>query len=683
MRRTFPIALFAILLFLSVAGVSSAGEGHGAAKAGHEFRIGNAKVMIALEPSIYVKGRHPRVLVTVADHASATPILDADLSILFEPAGAAPQHGGHGEGHGAGTDSTPTEDGMLDFGEAPAAELSVDLTTYTRLMPQQAAGVYAADYPLHGEGEYSYTLAVSRLGEKSFREPLLYGGTLVYQAESKARQYRMIGVIAVVLLSGGLAVWMLAARRRLGLRIGERMNILDIPWVRRFATSAWFQPAFQVPVLLFFLLIIGAGLFDVQKGDRNIATILMWTIWWAAIIFTFVLAGRVWCMMCPFGAAQDWIGRLVSLNKDFPKRMRNIYLPSLIFFGLTWWDGYSGIVNKPALTAGLLIAFFLVASAMALVFKGRAFCRYVCPIGGLIGIYSMFSPLELRNKCMEVCRDHRVKECIKGTDHSHGCPMFVTPMTLDRNNYCNFCSECIKSCSQKNIVVRFRSFAQDLWVSNRGYLDEALLAMVLVGITVVVTGEMVEPWHRWSDAVAGILPLEGLGFISHGAREKAVATFIFVAGSLVPPLLLLGVSGAVRRALPETELTVKKIFIQFAYMFIPVGIAMHLAHNISHLLLEGPGIVPAFERLLGMGAADATQGWTVTPLAGAETIFWLQMAVLMALNVFSLYAGYRISVRFFGDKALKAFIPMAILAVAFMVINAYILGQPMSLRHTH
>ena len=78
--------------------------------------------------------------------------------------------------------------------------------------------------------------------------------------------------------------------------------------------------------------------------------------------------------------------------------------------------------------------------------------------------------------------------------------MFETPMTLDRNNYCNFCSECIKSCSQDNIVIRFRSFAKDLWVfAAKGIMDEAWLAMTLVGITIILTGEMVEPWHRWMD----------------------------------------------------------------------------------------------------------------------------------------------------------------------------------------
>ncbi|SPQ01193.1 hypothetical protein NBG4_460016 [Candidatus Sulfobium mesophilum] len=68
---------------------------------------------------------------------------------------------------------------------------------------------------------------------------------------------------------------------------------------------------------------------------------------------------------------------------------------------------------------------------------------------------------------------------------------------------------------------------------------------------------------------------------------------------------------------------------------------------------------------------------------GNESIFWLQMALLVTFNIYSLYAGYRISVKHYREHALKAYIPMALLAVGFMAVNVFILGQPMALRHTH
>ncbi len=682
MKKIFEAVV--VLSAILVTGQCAFGsEGHEGSSSESAFRIDNAEVRLRMDPGTFVKGRVPNVIVSLNDYASGNPIYHADIYILLEK----------DKGMSMSSAQMKPSKGKswvegLDFGDSAdmgSMDTMTDLSAFKKLQPQQMAGMFAVGYPLPGQGQYRFTIAVKSLGAKKFAQTLVFGGELDYPERSNAPLYRMLFVIGIIIFSGIFGIWILSQRQSLRIEAGKRLNLLDIPWIKKFLKSTWFQPVFQIPFLVGFIVIMVSGIFGVQKGDTNIATLLIWTIWWAGIIFTFVLAGRIWCMMCPVGAIQDWIGRLITLGKDFPKPLRNIYLSSAIFFGLTWWDSFSGIVNNPALTAYLLIAFFAIAAVMSVVYKGRTFCRYVCPIGGLIGIYSMFSPIELRNKCLEVCRDHKVKECVKGTEKTYPCPMFVTPMTLDRNNYCNFCGECIKSCSQDNIVVRFRSFAKDLWVSSKGYLDEALLAIVLVGITIIVTGVMVKPWHGWMDTVGKILPFDTLGIVSHAAREKATFLIVFTVGSLIiSPILLLLASVAVRKSTgPESPLSLKRTFIQFAYMFIPVGISMHLAHNINHLFKEGPEIVPAFEKLLSNLAGTVSPGQTVTPVMGAESIFWLQMGIFVVMNIFSLYAGYRISVKHYGDKALRAFVPMALLAVALMAINAFVLGQPMAMRHHH
>lgn len=684
MKINFLLYAAACLAVLAPA-EAFAGEGHETSSPLSEFRIGYTEVKVRIDPPTFTEGKVPRVEVVLLDSMSKTPVLDAEAYIFLEEAGKENIHAGHTMPGNAGIDISG-EPG-LDFGESSPVTMSFDLSMFKRLQPQQMAGVYTVSYPLSEKGDYRFTLAIKSLDGRRFAESLIYGGTISYTEASRALFYRMIFVMGLILISVPAGIWIMSQRKAAKIKEGQKLNILDIPWIKRFLKSAWFQPLFQIPMLIIFLLIMAAGLFDIQQGDRNIATLLMWTIWWAAIIFTFVFAGRAWCMTCPVGAVQDWAGRLFSLGMDFPKSLRNIWLSSFMFFALTWWNSYSGLVNKPALTSYLLIGFFVVALGMAFVFKGRSFCRYVCPIGGLIGIYSMFSPIELRNRCLDMCRKHKVKECVKGTENSHPCPMFETPMTLDRNNYCNFCSECIKSCSQDNIVIRFRSFAKDLWVSAKGYTDEAYLAIALVGITAIVTGEMGEPWHKWMDSIGKVIPLNISGIATHKEVEKITFLVVLTVGSLIIPVLLLFFAAlAVRKATgPESPLNLKDTLVQFAYMFIPVGLSMHLAHNISHLFKEGPGIIPAFQRLfneytgLNLGKPD----WEVTPLLGAESIFWLQMITLIVLNIFSLYAGYRIALRYYDARALKAFVPMATLALFFMLVNAFILGQPMALRHTH
>jgi hypothetical protein len=684
--RYFLTVLLSVAFILVLSALSYSAEGHGESAQISTFSLDGSQFKLRIEPENYIKDRMPEIIIELTNRMNGEPVLDAELYISIEKKGGEQSHSGHSASL---SNEAGFDDPGLDFGETTTSSNTgpVDLSEYVKFSPRQQAGSFSAQYHIHEKGEYSITLAVKSLGHKRFSEPVTYGFDLSYTDASEAQFYRMLFIMGIILFSGLTAV--LIIRRRLELKVspGQKAELLDIGWVKSAMESRWFQPAFQIPVFLGFVIIIIAGLFDIQQGDMNIATLLMWTIWWAAIIFTFVFVGRIWCMMCPFGAAQDWIGRIFSLGKRFPKPLRNIYLPSLLFFGLTWWDSYSGIVNKPGLTAWLLIGFFAVAVLTAFVYRGRTFCRYICPIGGLIGLYSMFSPVELRNRCAGTCRQHKTKECIRGTEKGSGCPMFETPMTLDRNNYCNFCGECVKTCSQNNVSIRFRAFAKDLWAPVRGFFDEAYLAMALVGISIVVTGEMVEPWHRWMDAIGKHLPFQALGILDHVAVEKATFSFVLAVGALLIPISLLFIAAvAVRKTTgPESPLGLKETAVRFAYMFIPVGLSMHLAHNVSHLFREGPGIIPAVKRAMNehLNAGFAAPEWDVTPLMGQESIFWVQMFIFAILNVISLYAGYRVAFRFYGDRALNAFIPMALLALFFMALNTFILGQPMSLRHSH
>ncbi len=50
----------------------------------------------------------------------------------------------------------------------------------------------------------------------------------------------------------------------------------------------------------------------------------------------------------------------------------------------------------PAVTAWVLLGLFGLAIGLSLVFERRAFCSYICPIGGFTGIYAQTAPVEVR-----------------------------------------------------------------------------------------------------------------------------------------------------------------------------------------------------------------------------------------------------------------------------------------------
>ncbi len=486
-------------------------------------------------------------------------------------------------------------------------------------------------------------------------------------------------------------IWIIYIRVGTASSGSEAMNFLDIPWIKGFFQWKFIQPAFQVPLLILLLILIFIAMSDIQDSGRNISAILVWTIWWAGIIFTFVLVGRLWCFMCPVGALSEWASRIFKPHRLFPPKLRNVWLANVMFILLTWIDIQLGVVRNPIVTGSLLLSIIVVALVVGMLYARRTFCRYLCPIGGLIGIYAMFSAVELRSKDREVCRSHKRKDCYLGNERGYGCPMFEMVPTMDSNNACTFCGECIKSCPKNNIVLRVRPFFKDVWTTGTKSLDEATLAVVLIGISIFVTGDMLEPWAGWMESAIAWFPAQQLGIQYAYTVEVITKSILYFSISLlfIPGFMVLTAALSNKIVGKANHNGLKQTFITFGYMFIPVGLSMHLAHNMGHLLNESRKIVPALTRVINtytpfyLGEPDWRVG--AEPLIEPTVLYWIQMGIFLIFFGFSLYAGYRLSVMRYRDSrtAFHALIPMIIFSFLLMMVNVYLLNLPMAPRHLH
>jgi hypothetical protein len=261
---------------------------------------------------------------------------------------------------------------------------------------------------------------------------------------------------------------------------------------------------------------------------------------------------------------------------------------------------------------------------------------------------------------------------------------------MDSNAYCNLCFECVKGCTQDNLVLRLRSFGKDLWGATRRHLDEAYLAVVLVGASLYLTGEMVQPWQEALDRIASRVPLHHVGIASHKSVEAWINAVLFLVVTLaLIPLLVLGAAWVAQRLLAWAGKTVRlrEVVTVFGYMFIPIGLSMHLAHNLHHLLDEGPGIVPVIQRTVNRFTPvwAGVPAWDMPPLVPHEVVYWMQMLLFMGFYGVSLYAGARLARRNFSnaETTFRATVPMVLVSLVLMLLNVYVLSQPMSARHSH
>jgi len=488
--------------------------------------------------------------------------------------------------------------------------------------------------------------------------------------------YRYLVTTRFTYLAVSLAflAWVLggrAASRRAASRLAGpyALNLLEIPWFGHLARSRWYLPLFQIPTLLVFVAILYFGFRGPLDSSRNPATVLTWLIWWPGLVLLILLLGRIWCLMCPFGSLGDALQRRWSMNLKFPRPLHNLWGQILIFQALTWAFLYWQIDANPRATAWLLAALALAAMAAAALFERRSFCRYLCPIGGLIGLYSTVSPLELRVKSREVCRLHHGRDCVTGNERGRACPMLEYPGNMDRNVYCNFCLECVKACPLDNLRLSLRPPGQDLWTTARRHADETAAVATLWGITL----------------------LEALLMARWGGRPGLISyTALYLGTTMGLPLSLLGAAAFLGGGEQWKE-GLKKL----GYMLVPLGLAMHLAHNLEHLLVDGPLLVAAWEgarETLGLGRDTLA----VAPsLLRPSTLFWIQLFTLLGGLLVSLQVGIRLLERSPGPvedtgvagsglparPASRARLaPMWGAIALFSALNYYALGLPMGSR---
>jgi polyferredoxin len=233
------------------------------------------------------------------------------------------------------------------------------------------------------------------------------------------------------------------------------VDLARLPLLRVVLRSRWPQLVLRLVALGGFLLAILTGLLGTPVGSSNFAIVFVWIAWWALLMLLAVpLFGRGWCSLCPIPLPGEWLQQGALLNprrpglgfgKRWPNRLRNIWLQNGAFTLVALFS--SVILTQPGVSSLVLFAFLLIAIGASLVFERRAFCRFLCPVGGFIGLYSQAAPIELRVKDTSVCASHTEKTCYTGSAAGYGCPWQVFPGGLVKNTSCGLCLECLRTCS--------------------------------------------------------------------------------------------------------------------------------------------------------------------------------------------------------------------------------------------
>lgn len=438
-------------------------------------------------------------------------------------------------------------------------------------------------------------------------------------------------------------------------------NLLSVKWFKAFLKSKWFPAIFAYPTLVVFGYIIFALLFGPEAASANLGTSLTWVLWWPLIpIFMFTM-GRLWCAICPFATTIDLVQKFAGLGRPVPPWLKKygIWVIDAVFISITWADHVFGIVESPRGSGYLLTTMLMAVVVAAVVFERRAWCRYLCFLGGLSGNYSRSSMVQLR-ATPDICATCKTQNCFKGNGTTPGCPVYEFPRTMQSMANCNLCANCIKTCPNDSIKLEARVPTQELWFIRRPKFEESFLAVVIVGIVLVQNITMLSFFQPVMEF------LEGLLFGS----KAAAFTVVFLTAMAIP----FGMTAlAARIGGKFAGETFAQNSARFGYAVIPLDLAGHIAHNLFHLLAEGKAIYYNVADLFGYQVTGPAAFFS------AGTIQVLQFAVLGLGIAGSIFTAYKIARKGYGGS-LKAFWPHLVVLLIFGLVNIYLFTMPMSHR---
>lgn len=382
-----------------------------------------------------------------------------------------------------------------------------------------------------------------------------------------------------------------------------RVNLLNLyPGLRRFLRSSWWPDRINYGFTLWFFPILVILLFVAPQGrSENFGLNLFWAWWWPFFLFGFPFFGRVWCAVCPFMIYGE-VTQKLSLWL-FPRQLKHWPRESAekwggwFLFGLFTliflWEELWHLEDTAYLSSCLLLLITAGAMIFSAIFERRFWCRYLCPIGGMNGLFAKLSMIELRAQqgtCSAECTTY---QCYKGGPQkgegmeTGGCPVYSHPAQLEDNRDCVLCMTCLKACPHRSVELNLRPPGIELWTTHVPRADEVALLFLLFGGVFI---------HRLPEINASLgLNLDLTQFLPH-LGLSAIA--LLIPASIA--LLVYGLMQLWHRLGNYIEKTKSKIqnrpkpkpFVELAYGYLPLVLGGNLAHYLYLGLGEAGRIIP-------------------------------------------------------------------------------------------
>jgi hypothetical protein len=435
--------------------------------------------------------------------------------------------------------------------------------------------------------------------------------------------------------------------------------------VRALVSSRAFPAVPRGLLLLGFGLLIGvtwqvtapAGVGAKLFAKANAGTLLIWGLWWPAMIWLAVGFGRVWCAVCPLELWSGFWRRGAAVagiaGRALPRGLAQGGLVVALYAGVQLLVFGVQLHRVPAFTAWLLLALLLLAAMSGAVFRHRAFCRGFCPVGLLLGTYGRGGVLAVRPS--------EVPPPVRPA--TRDCATLLNPATLDSNAQCLMCAECVKARPGAMQLLLQPPFAA---ADHRPPLAPVAVTVFVMLLSGFVTAELFTEWpegNRWFL----FLP-ERLGALLAVTSAKGwIQGFWGLA--FVPAALWFALFGFARlggnRATPGT------VWRQLALPLAVIVAAGHMSKGLAKFVSWGPYLPGAWQ-----DPAGTTVAAQIARRAVAAPEPWLPIEFVAGIGVVLIVSAYGFALREYRLAqrqtaiAAEAALPLGAFALAAVAVVA-------------
>jgi ferredoxin-type protein NapH len=181
------------------------------------------------------------------------------------------------------------------------------------------------------------------------------------------------------------------------------------------------------------------------------------------------LCGRVFCSwVCPISFLSEcgeWLSETVRRSKKMPQWLilprytiwlalaGELLLTMLLGAPLFVFLSPPGIVGRELMTLvffqtlGLEIVVLIAVLAVNLLVTQRLYCRYLCPLGGLLAVVG-------RKRRLQVVVQH--DQCVRCNQCQRVCPLGLAPQQGDgQSSQCWNCGICVAKCQQQSLQFKW------------------------------------------------------------------------------------------------------------------------------------------------------------------------------------------------------------------------------------